>query len=55
MFPNGGVKEQVAGLHAQHLAELGYITITAYAAYQGGTVYGTESDGLNKIFRPKVN
>jgi len=27
--PNGGVKEQVAGLYAQRLAELGYITIAA--------------------------
>src|SRR3546814_593307 len=35
--PNGGVKEQVAGLYAQHLAELGYITITADAAFQGGS------------------
>lgn len=31
--PNGGVKEQVAGLYAQHLAEQGYITIAADAAY----------------------
>ena len=30
--PNGGVKEQVAGLYAQRLAEEGYITITADAA-----------------------
>lgn len=35
--PNGGVKEQVAGLYAQHLAEMGYITITADAAYQGAS------------------
>ncbi|MCC6413816.1 MAG: alpha/beta hydrolase, partial [Saprospiraceae bacterium] len=35
--PNGGVKEQVAGLYAQHLAEQGYITITADAAFQGGS------------------
>lgn len=33
--PNGGVKEQVAGRYAQRLAEQGYITITADAAYQG--------------------
>lgn len=35
--PNGGVKEQVAGLYAQLLAEQGYISIVADAAYQGAS------------------
>lgn len=35
--PNGGTKEQVAGLFAQRLAEEGYITIAADASYQGAS------------------
>lgn len=35
--PNGGIKEQVAGLYAQLLAESGYITIAPDAAYQGAS------------------
>lgn len=35
--PNGGVKEQVAGLYAQRLAELGYVTIVADASFQGAS------------------
>lgn len=35
--PNGGVKEQVAGLYAERLAAQGYISIAADASYQGAS------------------
>ena len=35
--PNGGCKEQVAGLYAQKLAELGYVAIAAETSYQGAS------------------
>jgi uncharacterized protein len=46
--PNGGTKEQTAGRYAQRLAEQGYITITADAAYQGHS--GGEPRSVDKPF-----
>lgn len=44
--PNGGVKEQVAGLYSQLLAESGYIAIVADASYQGAS--GGEPRNMDK-------
>jgi fermentation-respiration switch protein FrsA (DUF1100 family) len=48
--PNGGVKEQVAGLYAQRLAENGFIAIAADASFQGASG-GTPRNLDNPAFR----
>lgn len=45
--PNGGVKEQVAGLYAQRLAEIGYIAIAADAPPSRAAVAASRATSTN--------
>lgn len=54
--PNGGSKDQVAGLYAQKLAEAGFITIAFDARYQGesGGMPRRTDKPANRIDRKSV-